>query len=782
MKYSYNWLRELSGTEKSAQEIAELLIAHAFEVEDVIDLEQGLEDVIIGHLTEVAAHPDADKLRIATVDVGSEESLQIVCGAPNLAVGQKVPVAMVGAVLPGDFKIKKSKIRGVESHGMICGEDEIITDAPKSDGILILSDEAPIGGKFSEWYGRDDIILDIDILPNRGHDALSHFGMAHEIAALEGRNLERSPQPKKELSAGIPVTVETGLCSRYSALTLSGVTVGPSPQWIQNRLRSLGIKVINNIVDVTNYVMLETGQPLHAFDAHSFEKVGVRMARDDEKLMFLDEVERDLDTSDIVITGDDEPVALAGVMGGQASGIADDTTDVILEAAHFDPVHVRRSRSRHNLVTDAAYRFERNPHESLIDQGLQSAARMISDIAGGKVVAVTDIADYDDEVPDIVISQHDIKRLLGAEIPVSEVEAILISLGCEVRQEDKLMICTPPRVRRDLQEVSDLIEEIGRVWGYHKIIPVPLPSTVESSAINETRQLERSVKDRWVTLGYSEIRSYSFYAQDVAVAAGQDQPHISLLNPMSTEQELMRGTLAVGVLKSAALNQSYAERSHVFEIGRLYATDEQGLPQETRSLAAAATGKDKSGAQFYELKGACESFLTSYGLAVDFIPVAELGLTQMMHPSRTASIMIGDVNIGYITEVSRATSKVFGIKKNRTAYMEIDLTTLAAEIDHELSFEKLSEYPFVDRDISLIVPARMHVSEVERAIYNAKTTLLCDVDLFDLYVDKETGERSMAFRLRFGSHERTLTTEEVDRDIEVILDALNSAYEVQLKS
>ncbi|MEA3322747.1 MAG: phenylalanine--tRNA ligase subunit beta [Patescibacteria group bacterium] len=380
MKFSYNWLKELSGTKKSVDELAELFMTHSFEVEGVEDLSDGLDNVVIGEVMTKEKHPDADKLNVATVTVGDEE-LQIVCGAPNLEVGQKVPVALVGAVLPdGDdgFEIKKSEIRGVESNGMICAEDELGVGADH-DGIMVLSKDAIVGESFVKYAGLDDFIIDIDILPNRGHDGLSYVGIANEICVLEDSvKSHTKPNPLPEGEGDLHVAIDTDKCSRYVGITIDNIEIKESPDWMQARLKASDIQPINNIVDITNYVMLETGQPLHAFNAENITQIGVRQASDGEKLSLLDDTELELDSKDVVITDGDKSIALAGVMGGGSSAITDETKNIILEAASFDATAIRFTQRKYNLQTDAAYRFERNIDPNLAEIAAARAAELLT--------------------------------------------------------------------------------------------------------------------------------------------------------------------------------------------------------------------------------------------------------------------------------------------------------------------------------------------------------------------------------------------------------------------
>ncbi len=783
MLYSYKWLQELSQTKKSPKEVADLLIAHSFEVEDITEQGEGLDDVVIGHVIAKEKHPDADKLNVVSVDVG-EERLQIVCGAPNISEGQRVPVALVGAVLPGNFEIKQAKIRGVESVGMICAEDELGLGTDH-DGIMILGEDAPVGEKIIDYLGLDDTVLDIDVLPNRAHDALSHRGMAREIAMLEERVLTFDETMPAD-DAGIAVEVETPACSRYSATSITGVEVGPSPLWLVQRLKSLGHGSYNNVVDITNYIMLETGQPLHAFSADFVPKVIVRKATDREQMTLIDKTEVSLSKEDIVITDGEKPIALAGVMGGKGSAITDATVDIVLEAASFSARAIRATKSRHGLMTDAAYRFERDLDPNLTEQAAARAKEMIQELAGGKVVGVTDTYPQEQKISpwSIALEHASVERLLGIEIDTSHVRKILEGLNINVKQKNDVYLCHIPTYRRDLGNAEDLIEEIGRIYGYQNIHARPLVENVQVPQYNAQRFFERSTKDNFAKAGFDEVRSYSFYSDEDTRKAGVEQLEHVILAGGGDDASLrnMRRTLAVGLLHSAGRNQAYDEQTAIFETGRLYQPQkESGLPQEMLMLGIAVTSKKKDADQFYRLKGALETYLTSHGVRdVLFAPIAEMeevgdDAPHLFHPSRRAKITLQDgMVIGMIGEVSKKAAKAFGIKNARTAYAQIDLDRVRKEARQDMTYESLQKYPSVMRDISIKVDAQTLVADVERSIYAAGSDLLVDVDLFDLYTNTKTAERSVAFHLIFQSNTSTLTTDQIDPLMAKIIQRITS--------
>lgn len=785
MKFSYNWLKELSGTKKSVDKIAELFMTHSFEVEGIEDLSEGLQNVVIGEVMTKEKHPDADRLNVATVNVGNEE-LQIVCGAPNLNVGQKVPVALVGANLKGEFKIKKSKIRGIESNGMICAEDELGIGT-EHDGIMVLADDAPIGEAFAKYAGLDDMIMDIDILPNRGHDGLSYVGIANEIRALED-NVESHtiPNPLPEGEDELHVEISTNKCNRYIGITLSDIKVKESPDWMQARLRASDIMPINNVVDITNYVMLETGQPLHAFNAEKISQIGVRLATDGEKLTLLDKQELELGAQDIVITDGIEPIALAGVMGGLASAISDDTTNIILEAAAFNSTAIRFTQRKYNLQTDAAYRFERDIDPNLAEIAAARAAELLMELAGGSVRGVSDV--YPEPVTPwtIKLSPQKVEKLLGVKISNEVIKNILERLGMDVDVNEDIMVVTIPTVRIDLCSQEDLMEEIGRIYGYNKIKPQPLTGAVQAPERNETRFFERTLKDIFVYGGFDEVRSYSFYGADDARAIGlNDEAHLSLINPMNPKQAIMRRSLMPNLLNFTKKNFSYFDRVQIFEIGRIYNPKKGALPEEKLVLGAVVASRDAEGSQFFEMKGMIEILLDRINIGKYYLDTVFDENTQHLpnlHPSRRALIkMESGKIIGWMGEVDKKATKYFGLKKNRAVVCELDIEVMLEEVKSEIFFELLSKYPNITRDLSMIVGTRVRVGDVEKIIYDTGGELVKDVDLFDLYINKETGERSMAFRIVFGDDKRTLETKEIDEKIVDIITSLEEIIDVEMR-
>jgi len=818
MKFSYNWLKELSGTKKSAEEVAELFLVHSFEVEGIEDLSRELEKVVVGEVLSVKKHPDADRLNIAEVCVSDNKNsknqkpktknLIIVCGAPNLKVGQKVPVALMGAKLPDGeklFEIKKSEIRGVESSGMICAEDELGLGGDH-EGIMVLNDDTKVGQSFAEYMNLSDKILNIDILPNRGHDCLNYRGVAQELNALEKKEFEirnlkfemNDELSKFKNNGDLKVIVNTPNCSRYIGVRIDNIKIAPSPQWMQSRLKISGMKPINNIVDITNYVMLETGQPLHAFSAQggsalngnvvsSIEKILVKQAGKGEKLRLLDEQELELCENDIVITNGKNPIALAGIMGGKDSGITDATTNIILESASFNASVIRLTKRHYNIESDAGYRFERDIDPNLAEIGMLRALELIEELCEGDIKAVKDVYPKPIKPWTIKLKIAKVEKLLGVKITEKEIINILERLGIECKKEKGELLCSVPTVRIDLQSQEDLIEEIGRIFGYQKISPSSLVESVQVPRKNEQRFLERSLKDMATFSGFDETRGYSFYSKKDALALGlNDENHTTLINPMNDNQVLMRRTLVSGLLRACKKSLSYFDEVHIFDVGKIYTSEKSGLPKENLNFGLAVAEKGQKGEQFFLLKGVVDDLFYRLGITDwycdDSFKEDEEDIMSF-HFSRKALIKTASgETIGTIGEIAKKTHKYFGFKSVRVAIAEIDVDCLLKHSSKDNIFKPLAKFPEVERDLSIIVDEKTRVADVERVLYLAGKDLVKDIDLFDLYINPKTLERSMAFHIRFSHSDRTLKTNEIDEKISEMIKSTEEELGITIKT
>jgi phenylalanyl-tRNA synthetase beta chain len=800
MKFSYNWLKELSGTKKSPEQLAELLTMKAFEVEGIEKIGGGLDNVVVAKILEITKHPNADKLSLVELTTNNEQQtrIRVVCGASNIKVGDRVPLALVGAKLPNGFEIKEAEIRGVKSSGMLCAEDELGL-GDDHGGILILDKDDNIGTSVAEALGLIDTVLEIKILPDRSHDAMSHIGMAREICVIDGRELKYNyPKLTQNKSKILNVKIkDEELCPRYIGVVMNNIKIAPSPMWAQTRLRAAGLRPINNIVDATNYVMLEFGQPMHAFDVSMIKEQGskiniiVRRAENGEEIRLLDETEKELASEDLVIADNTRALALAGIMGGIDSGINEKTTSIVLESANFNAVAIRKTRLRLNLQTDASIRFEKEIDPNLTELAMARAVQIITGL-GGKVEGVADV--YPSEVKPwkIKLDLYYVNKLLGEKVPVSAVKKILTSLGLKVSGLVSQISVTIPTFRIDLKTQEDLIEEIGRIYGYEKIVPEAPHVPVKMADINEERKFDRLVKNILTGKGFSEVYSYSFYSQhDANLANFGDLKHLELENPASPEQALMRISLIPQILKNVRENLKRYKEVFVFEIGRVFWMNNNVLPEEKRMLVGAIhtdrkinIKRIKQETNFYETKGYVDALLEMLGVGDYYFDSFESVPTDtplaLWHEGRTAAIKIEGVDetIGYIGEISPLVLANFDISK-RVAIFELDLDKLQKVTAEETEYAPIRKYPDIMRDISMVSQKGILVDEILQAIQKAGGDLVLDVDLFDIF-DFEDGTSSYAFHIIFGA-DRTLKNEEVDKLMEKIIQSLEKELKMKVR-
>ena len=760
MKYSYNKLKQLSGTEKSPQELSRLLMTRAFEVESVAAFQHGLENVVIGLVHSVEKHPNADKLNVAQVETEVGLKRQIVCGAPNLAEGQRVAVALPGAKLPGGIEIKASAIRDVESQGMICSEKELGLGLGH-EGILILPESAPMGTSFSEYAELEDTILDIKVLPDRGADALSYRGLAREIAALEGRRLAFET---KELPScpenPIEIKLPSSKCFRYAGMLFENIMPGSVSFPIRSFLLRNDLRSISAPVDITNFFLLEYGQPMHAFDADTLEgKIIVREAEDGETLELLNGTEIKLSREDLVIADEKKVLALAGVMGGMSSSVTEKTNRIFLEIAIFDAVSVRRSRVRHNLVTDASYRYERGIDPNMPGETFSHAAELFAEFSGARIAGMTDV--YPDKVTEKVISLPIglAEKVLGVPVEKDFITSCLTAHGCDVNEQGEVFHVTIPTRRRDLQDEWNLVEEIGRTFGYENIPAIEPASGLSLPEGNKEKSFERSVKQYLASAGFDEVMSYSFYgADDARKFSLNPSDHIALENPLSPELSIMRPSVLLSTLVKAKENLRYADTFQVFEFGSAYTRTVDFEIQEVKELALVIADA-KSESLYPILKGKVESLLHFVGQSeISFEPVTET--TNIWHPSRSASIMADGKKIGTMGEIAPYVLSKWGVKRRLVA-AEFSVAFLSEHFGSLKEAVATSRFPFVTRDISLFIPdKKVTVARLQKVLHDAGAPLLRSIELFDRF-EKEGGV-SLAFHLAFGSMERTHTLEEVE--------------------
>lgn len=766
MKFSHRLLKELSGTKKSAKELERLLMFHAFEVESVEKYEHGLDDVHIGLVESKTKHPNADRLNVTQVNLGRLGTHQIVCGAPNVEVGQKVAVVLPGATLPGGFHIEAREIRGVQSSGMICSERELGL-GEGHEGILVLPDNSPIGAIFVKHFGIEDSILDIKILPDRAGDALSYHGVAREIAALDGYAPQFSEIEKKKFripaynrAPKVTILDKQG-CTRYLGLQFENIQNGESPLWLKVRLLLSGLRPKNAVVDITNYLMLLTGQPVHAFDADKLEKgVTVRKAKKGEKIKILTGETLKLDSQDIVIADAKGPIALAGVMGGSRTAVTTGTKRVFLELATFDAFSVRKTRTRHKLFTDASYRYERGLDNNLPKEVAMEAVELFQEVAGGKLLGMRDEKGSNtNKTRHIRLSLDRVNGILGSKVPLFEVVQYLALLGLKVKplSDRKLLDVTIPTRRKDLVDEWNLIEEIARMRGYDKVLAEAPKLPLALSETSQFYQFEDQVKDFLVDRGLTEVMTYSFLSPKEGQKLGNTYKMYSLANPLNPEESLLRPTLLTGLTRAVASNIRTQADLHFFEIGNIFWKGKTS-PVEQTALGWVDTVSLDAGKSFFVAKSQLESFLQTLGAPERRYeplksPVFEAGLA--------AAVFIGKQKIAEIGVISHELSGLFTKQTLPVIGGEVFLEALHTILqEQEKVYQPLSRFPVATRDISLAVSKNVTAEKVERIFKKYGEPLLQSFALFDVFEKEE--QKRFGYHLTFGYPDRTMTGEELE--------------------
>jgi phenylalanyl-tRNA synthetase beta chain len=805
MRISINWLQELVSLKLSPEALAETLTIAGLEVEEIEDRRSLAQGVVVGKIVKRQPHPNADKLSVCQVDIGQKEPLNIVCGAPNARENIYVPVATLGTYLPAiDLKIKSAKLRGVKSEGMICSLAELGL-TKESEGIHEFSkEEVAIGQEVSPLLGLDDVILDLTPTANRA-DAMSMVGVAREVAALTGSALklpEISPitwPSSKELALKI---ADSRACPAYFGTVIEGVKIAPSPQWLQRRLAAAGVRPINNVVDVTNLVLLEWGQPLHAFDRDRLQTlagsqavtIGVRFAREGETLQTLDGQERSLKPENLLITANDRPCALAGVMGGQATEIHPGTQNLILEAALFDNLAIRRSSRSQSLRSESSARYERGINQSELEIACQRAISLIIELAGGAVVSQT-IADTrtESDRQSIQLRLSRLQQVLGpvkeGEITAEVVERILRDLGCQLtagKTPGNWLVSVPSYRYRDLEREIDLIEEVARLYGYDRFCD-ELPDKTEPGGLSWQYQAERRIREVFRAAGLTEVVQYSLVKPE-----GEE---VVLANPLFAEYSALRTNLLDGLIAAAATNWAAGNGAlNAVEIGRVFAKD-GGEIAENDAIAGIfggdffpqgrwVRGGKPSPMSWYEAKGLLESALQRLGLSVKWQPDSK---DNRLHPGRTASLWLAGELLGSFGQLHPQLRQQRDLP-DATYTFEMNLTALVAALTETSlqvpRFRHYSSYPAVARDLAFFAPLSVSVAQLAEAMRGAGGQLLDEVELFDEYRGQNVaaGSRSLAFSLSYRAGDRTLTDAEVDPVHDQIREALVQQFAVVLRS
>ncbi|WP_113930232.1 phenylalanine--tRNA ligase subunit beta [Bacillus sp. P14.5] len=804
MFVSYKWLQDyvdLSGV--TPEELAEKITRSGIEVEGVEVIGKEIKNVVVGHVLECEPHPDADKLNRCQVDVGEEEPVQIICGAPNVAKGQKVPVAKVGAVLPGNFKIKKAKLRGQQSNGMICSLQELGVEGklvPKehAEGIYVFSQDTEVGADAVAELNLDDAILELGLTPNRS-DALSMLGVAYEVAAILGRSVKK-PEINTEVSTEkaedyITLNVEAAEDNPlYVAKVIKNIKIGPSPMWMQNRLIASGIRPHNNVVDITNYILLEYGQPLHAFDYNRLgsKEILVRKAKQDEVIVTLDDEERKLNDNHLVITNGTEPIALAGVMGGANSEVGRETTTVLLESAYFAGGTVRTASKDHGLRSEASTRYEKGVDPNRVREAAERAVSLMAQYAGGEVLEGSVTVDNLKVEPAVVtITLDKINSVLGTEISAGEVEEVFTRLGFDTAVKGEEFQVTVPTRRGDITIPEDLLEEVARLYGYDNL-PLTLPEGDATAGSLTSFQIKRrATRSNLEGSGLQQAITYSLTndAKAGQYAIDKREP-IRLIMPMSEERSNLRLSIIPQLLEVLSYNTARQNDSLAFyETGSVFLKEEgQELPSEHEHIAGAVTGLwnshpwqgEKKPVDFFVVKGILQGLFDELGVSehIRFRQAEEL---DGMHPGRTAEILLDEKVIGFAGQVHPGVQKDMDL--NETYVFEIEAAPLYNFNLPALQYSPIPRYPSISRDIALVVEQNIKAGELQSIIKEAGGKLLKEVSVFDLYQGEhmEPGKKSLAYSLKYFDPSRTLTDDEVVKAHNKVLDAVKEKAGAELR-
>lgn len=801
MKVTYNWLKEFVDFDLTPEELAALLTMLGLEVESIERIGADLDDVIVAIVEERAQHPNADKLSLCRVNNG-KEIISVVCGAQNFKSGDKVALAQVGSTLPGDFKIKRSKIRGEESCGMLCSEKELSL-ADESSGIMVLSPDLPLGMPVFEALGVKDVVFEIGLTPNRA-DCLSVIGVAREVAAKLGKKVRYASHEIPEQGADIKSIasveiVDSDLCPRYSARYISGCKIAPSPQWLVNRLKAVGQRSINNVVDITNFVLMEYGHPLHAFDFRQLAggKIIVKKAADGEKFTTLDGQERSLNSADLTIRDAERAVALAGIMGGENSEIADDTTQILLESAYFNPSAIRLTSKRLGIHTESSHRFERGADLQIVTTALDRAASLIAELAGGVVAKGTiDAFPAPQAENKLTVRVARVNNILGLGLNQSYIAEIFRNLEFGVVIiSDGLLEVSIPSFRVDIEREIDLVEEVARLHGFENI-PMTMPvAQVFSDRVPRYQMLERQVRNHLAGSGFNEVINFSFASyQDICKLNFPDSDKrssaVALLNPLVDEHAVMRTTLLPALLQTAARNFSLRNLNlRIFEMRRVYwlkPGDE--LPEEPLHVAGLMTGlrncegwnQPKDYVDFYDLKGVVESAASIFNLPdLSFIAGA---VEPFYHPGKAAAILCNGQLLGTLGEIHPDIQEAFEIDRP-VYYFELDFATLVGMSGEAVQIKAPSRFPDTYRDIAMLMDTETTSAAILDCIKGVKNDKIRTVEIFDLYTGDNipAGHKSIAVRVRYGSFERTLTDDEVNKVHQKIVNSLISELNIQIR-
>ena len=784
MKFSEKWLREWVNPNFDTETLVAKLTQAGLEVDAVTPVAGDFQGVLVGQVKSVKAHPDADKLRVCEVDVASDELLQIVCGAANVREGLKIPVAIIGAVLPGNFKIKQAKLRGEPSFGMLCSAKELGL-AESSEGLLELAVDAPVGQDIRDYLDLNDNSIEVDLTPNRS-DCLGVAGIAREVGVISQTDVTAPEMPDVAAINEVTLPVKVSAvkaCPRYLGRVIKGINPQAASQlWLQEKLRRSGLRSLGAIVDITNYVLLELGQPMHAFDVAKISGgIEVRFAKQYESLTLLDGQTIELQASSLVIADANGPLALAGIMGGQDSAVSDETVDIFLESAFFAPDAIAGQARGYGLHTDSSHRFERGVDPELAKQAIQRASQLIIDIAGGQAGPVIEQSSHGDlPIPaEIILRADRIKRVLGISLPAADVAEKLSRLGLQVTPIENGWQVVVPSFRFDLAIEVDLIEELGRLYGYDQLPQTRPQASVLSTSISEHQLQTERLQNLLVDRGYFEAITYSFVDPTLHqhFAASELAP-IALANPISADLSVMRQSLWPGLLQALSYNLNrQQDRVRLFEVGRVFNGEKSAIEQQLRvggliygDIAAEQWADKSRKVDFYDAKADVEALLLLGGGEVSFVAEAHPAL----HPGQSARIIKNGQAIGWLGALHPKLNKPLDIN-GKVFVFEMQLSAvLAAQVPE---FSGVSRYPAIRRDLALVVEDTITAGQIQHCLKSIDSDILKAFQLFDVYTGDgvEQGKKSLAIAFRIQHGERTLTDDEVDALMTQIRDNLQSS-------
>ncbi|MFC6275763.1 phenylalanine--tRNA ligase subunit beta [Levilactobacillus tangyuanensis] len=802
MKISYNWIKEYLDLNVSPADLAEKIERTSVEVDGVTQPSAGLKKIVVGHVLAIEMHPDSDHLHICQIDVGEDEPLQIVCGAPNIAKGQNVIVALPGSRIADNVKIKKSKMRGVPSAGMVCALQEIgfsedVVPKDYVDGIYVLPADATPGDDVYDYLGMNDSLIDLDVTPNRG-DMLSLNGTLHDLAAIYDQPVELDQPNVKEtgdaIDSELTLHVDADLAPQYRMRLVKQVKIAPSPMWLQIRLWNAGYRPINNVVDITNYIMLKYGQPLHAFDYDKFDgqDVYVRTATPGEPLTTLDEGEHELTDQDIVIADSNRPIGLAGVMGGLDASITDQTKTVAIEAAVFEHDHIRKAAQRHHLHTDASQRFERGVNQAGVQDALDAAAQMMNELADGAVQTGTAVgSDNEPEPAVITITMSHINAVLGTDLTQDQVTHILESLGFTVVASGESLTVTVPIRRNDIHIPADLLEEVARIYGYDEL-PTTLPTgRMTMGTLTAAQKLMRATRHSLEGLGLNQAISYALTTEDKAkMFTMQASETTKLAWPMSVDHAVLRMNVITGLLDDIAYNTARKVKDvALYEQGRVfYREDGTDRPSEEEHIAGAITGtlmpagwnQPAQAVDFFQMKGIVEAYLQDMAVNGDVSFVANADMPEM-HPGRTADVLVHGHRIGFIGQIHPSIAKQFKI--GATYVFELNLQAIIDMPKQENQYDLISRYPAITRDIAMLVSDETTNEEIVALIEKRGGAYLQSVKLFDVYdgVKVPKGKKSLAYTLTYQDKKGTLVDDDVNQAFDKVTKRLQDDLNAEIR-